>query len=177
VGCLVEDSVTYSNFGTATLSKDDDSCDTSLAMAYAPKKISEMPVFQSKFEEESEDADQRRDEERKGYSPEQGDRPVAERPEEGYSPEHEQQHHDESGFVVMNGVDRMGKYRGVSGRNVSLVTLVLAIAAVAVCASMKALWDCRLKELKRLNLNGSYRPLLRFLMTDNTESTPLISGN
>merc|ERR1712130_627438 len=86
---------------------------------------------------------------------------------EGYSPEHEQ-HHDESGFVVMNGVDRMGKYRGVSGRSVLLVTLVLAIAAVAVCASMKALWDCRLKELKRLNLNGSYRPLLRFLMTDNT---------
>jgi len=174
VGCLGEDSETYSNFGTATKASDDDSCDTSLAMEYAPKTIDQMKPFLENHKEDQQ-TDKQQEEERKGYSPEQG-KPVGERPEEGYSPEHEQ-HHDESGFVVMNGVDRMGKYRGVSGRSVSLVTLVLAIAAVAVCASMKALWDCRLKELKRLNLNGSYQPLLRFLTSDNTESTPLISGN
>jgi len=119
------------------------------------------------FDQESENKDrgmdQRRDEGKdRGFDQEEGPEP---------------RHDDESGFVVMNGVNRMGKYQGISGRQVSLVTLVLGIAAVAVCASMKALWDCRLKELKRLNLNGSYQPLLRFLTSDNTESTPLISSN
>ena len=86
---------------------------------------------------------------------------------------------EESEFVVVQGMDKSlsGGRHGVSGKEVSFVTLVLAVAAVAICASMKALWDCRLRELKRLNLNGSYRPLLRYLITDHTESTPLITAN
>jgi len=91
------------------------------------------------------------------------------------------EHHDQDkGFVVMKGEGARGlgeKVGAIGGKEVSFVTLVLAIAGVAICASMKALWDCRLRELKRLNLDGSYRPLLRYLLSDHTESTPLITAN
>jgi len=158
VGCLGEDY--YTGYGTAHMTSEDDSCDTTKAFEYAPTEVSEVlpRILQSVAEEKSKKRDQKSE--------------VEQRPD-GEMPKGE-----ESGFVVMNGVNKHGgRHHGISGKEVSFVTLVLAIAAVAVCTSMKALWDCRLKELKSLNANGSYRPLLKYLISDSTESTPLITGN
>jgi len=159
VGCLGEDE--YTHVGTAYTTSDDASCDTSLAFEYAPNSVLDLlpRIQQSVADEQSQ--------KREGEKSEVEQRP------EGDFPKGE-----ESGFVVMKGVDRIGgRHSRISGKEVSFVTLVLAIAAVAVWMSMKALWGCRLKELKTLNANGSYRPLLKYLMSNTTESTPLITAN
>jgi len=140
VGCLGE-TTAFTNYGSATTTSEDTSCDTTMAFPFAPNTVEDaLKQIRSRIHNEG---------------------------------------NDESKLVVMKGEGRGigGKVGVVGGKEVSFVTLILAIAAVAICASMKALWDCRLRELKRLNVDGSYRPLLRFLMANNTESTPLITAN
>merc|ERR1711972_832424 len=129
VGCLGEDY--YTGYGTAHMISEDASCDTTKAFEYAPTSVLELlpRIQQTVAESRGEGRDQKSE--------------VEQRPD-GEMPKGE-----ESGFVVMNGVNKHGgRHHGISG-----------------------------KELKSLNANGSYRPLLKYLISDSTESTPLITGN